>query len=196
MKKLIEKLLEKLARWIARQNAEADAARKAETAPPPDAPAAEPAVPPPGASPAEPAVPPPGASAGDDVSPSLLDWCWGGFRGAAAMPADGVAISSLRVTSSGLSYKWASGGCERLGAVSRDDYHHTVASLFCRIGGRWRGGKFDWASTSRTTRDFKNIRDGYVGWRADAIEAADAYAFVIVSADGKRRTNIVMEARK
>lgn len=195
MKKLIEKLLEKLARWIARQNAAADAAREAETS---GGSAAETSAPVQTSAQAETSATAETSlgAAADDVSPSLLDWCWGGFKGAAAMPADGVAISSLRVTSSGLSYKWASGGCERLGAVSRDDYHHTVASLFCRIGGRWRGGKFDWASTSRTTRDFKNIRDGYVGWRADAIEAADAYAFVIVSADGKRRTNIVMEARK
>lgn len=146
-------------------------------------------------SPAE-SVPCPGAFAGDEVSPSLLDWCWGGFKGASATPADGVAISSLRVTASGLSYRWAAGGCERLGAESREDYSHTLACLFCRIGGVWRGGKFDWISTSRTTRDFKNVRDGYGGWRPDAIEVADAYAFVIVSRDGKRRTNIVMEVRK
>lgn len=216
MKKLLEKLLEKLARWIARQNAAADDARAAETsggsAAETSAPAATSA---PAQTSAQAATSGGGiaaatsataatsaqaetslASAGDDVSPSLLNWCWGGFKGASAAAAAGVAISSLRVTASGLSYRWAAGGCERLGAESREDYSHTLACLFCRIGGVWRGGKFDWISTSRTTRDLKNVRDGYGGWRPDAIEAADAYAFVIVSRDGKRRTNIIMEARK
>ena len=194
MKKLLEKLIEKLARWIARQNADADAARAAEQSAQGEG-AATPAQASPASYPAE-SVPPPGASAGDDVSPSLLDWCWGGVRGGGARLDDRARIAGLRVSASGLSYRWTAGGCEDLGAASRDDYSRTVACLFCRVGGRWRGGKFDWVSTSRTSRDLKNVRAGYNGWRPDAIEAADAYALVIVSADGRRRTNIIMEARR
>ena len=131
----------------------------------------------------------------DAVEFSSLDWCWGGLKAGGAQPADGCRIGSLKVTSGGLSYKWEQGGCEKLGAASREDYSQTLACLFVRIGGRWQGGKVDWVSTSRTTRDHKNIRDGYAGWRKDAIEAADAYAFVIVSKDSEKRSNVIVFAK-
>ena len=126
---------------------------------------------------------------------SSLDWAWGGFNGKAAKPVEGCEIGSLKVTASGLSYKWARGGCENLGASSSTDYSQTLACLFCRIGGKWQGGKIDWISTSRTTRDFKNVRKGYAGWRKDAIEAASAFAFCIVSKDGKKRTNVIVQEK-
>ena len=63
--------------------------------------------------------------------------------------------------------------------------------LFCEQDGKWVGGKFDWISTSRTTRDFANIRSGYNGWDPSAISKADRCAFVVVSKDGKRRTNVI-----
>ena len=132
------------------------------------------------------------AQSADAVDFSSLDWCWGGFGGAKAKPVDGCEICSLKVTADGISYKWVKGGCEKLGAASRDDYDHTLACLFVRVGGKWQGGKFDWISTSRTTRDFKNVRKGYGGWRKDAIEAAEAFAFVICSSDGKKRTNVAL----
>lgn len=131
----------------------------------------------------------------DAVDFADLDWCWGGFDGKKAARVDGCEIKSLKVTASGLSFKWARGGCEQLGAASASDYSRTLACLFCRIGGKWQGGKFDWISTSRTTRDFANVRDGYNGWRKDAIETAEAYAFCIVSKDGKKRTNVIISGR-
>lgn len=133
----------------------------------------------------------PTASA-DAVDFASLNWFYGGFNGKNAKLVDGCEISSLKVTADGMSYKWVKGGCEQLGASSRTDADHTLACLFVRIGGKWQGGKWEWISTSRTTRDFKNVRDGYGGWRKDAIEAAEAYAFVIVSDDGKRRTNVAL----
>ena len=70
---------------------------------------------------------------------------------------------------------------------------HLASDLtYVRVGGKWQGGKFDWISTSRLSRDFKNVRDGYGGWRKDAIEAAEAFAFVICSKDGKRRSNVAL----
>lgn len=136
----------------------------------------------------------PTASA-DAVDFASLEWAWGGFNGKNAKPVEGVEIGSLKVTADGMSYKWVKGGCEQLGAASRDDYDHTLACFFVRIGGKWQGGKIDWISTSRTSRDFKNVRDGYGGWRKDAIEAAEAFAFVICSKDGKRRSNVALFAK-
>ncbi|MBQ9344085.1 MAG: hypothetical protein IJT88_02590, partial [Kiritimatiellae bacterium] len=129
-------------------------------------------------------VPAPAAS-----TPALsLNWCWGGFNGSKAKEVSDAQIDSLKITSSGMSYKWVKGGCENLGANSRDDKDHTIACLFLEDG---RGGKFDWISTSRTTRDFKNINIGYNGWDADAFRACKTFYFCICSADGKRRTNVI-----
>ena len=132
------------------------------------------------------------ATVADGVDFAALDWAWGGFKGGSAKPVDGVEISALKVTADGMSYKWVRGGCEKLGATSREDSDHTICALFCKLGGKWQGGKFDWISTSRLSRDFKNVKDGYGGWRKDAIEAAEAYAFVICSKDGKRRSNVAL----
>ena len=117
-----------------------------------------------------------------------LKWCWGGFDGSKAQESSAARIRNLRVTSSGLSYEWEKGGCEALGATSRTDAGHTLACLFIADG---RGGKFDWISTSRTTRDLKNIEGGYNGWNSADFRASETFYFCIASADGKRRTNII-----
>ena len=144
----------------------------------------------------EPAAEPPEAvqdgEPADAVDFASLNWSWGSFSGKNAKLVDGCEIGSLKVTVDGMSYRWIKGGCEQLGASSRTDADHTLACLFVRIGGKWQGGKWEWISTSRTTRDFKNVRDGYGGWRKDAIEVAEAFAFVICSSDGKKRTNVAL----
>lgn len=130
----------------------------------------------------------------DAVDFASLDWCRGSFSGKSAKIVDGVQIGSLKVSSSGLSYKWVKGGCEKLGASSATDAS-CLACVFCLIDGKWKGGKADWVSTSRTTRDSANIYDGYNGWDKQAISKATAYAFVIVSKDGKKRTNVIKAGR-
>lgn len=127
----------------------------------------------------------------DAVDFAALSWDYGGFRGGNATLVAGCEIGSLKISSSGMSYKWQKGGCEQLGASSR-----TAADCICALfvkdkDGQWRGGKFDWISTSRTTRSFENIKGEYHGWPSDAIETAAAYAFVITSKDGKRRSNVI-----
>lgn len=125
----------------------------------------------------------------DVVDFSSLDWCWGGFKGGSAKPADGVEIANLKVSASGMGYKWVKGGCEQLGASGKTDAS-CLACLFVKRGGDWVGGKFDWISTSRLTRGFENIRDGYNGWPKDAVSSANEFVFVILSKDGKKRTNV------
>lgn len=139
-------------------------------------------------------VPKPPQSAEDAADYSLLDWCWGGFKGGGASLDGKARIMGLRVSANGLSYSWMSGGCENLGASSKEDAA-CIAALFCLIGGKWRGGKFEWISTSRTTRDFTNIAEGYGGWDKGAVGKADKFAFVICSRDGKRRTNVILCAK-
>lgn len=124
---------------------------------------------------------------------SELEWVYGGFDGGAAQPVAGCEISGLKVTERGMSYQWIAGGCHLLGAPENDAHNasYTLACLFCYIEGRWVGGKFDWISTDRSTRGFENIEGGYKGWDTEAIRKAEAFAFVIVSKDGKRRSNAI-----
>lgn len=126
-----------------------------------------------------------------------LDFRWGGFKGGNAVEDPGAQIGSVRMTSKGMSYKWKKGGCETLGATSRTDCDHTLVCAFFwdAKAKKWVGGKFDWISTSRLSRDWKNIRDGYAGWNADKFFAATRHAFCIVSKDGKRRTNLAEAGR-
>lgn len=127
----------------------------------------------------------------DEVDYSLLDWCYGGFKGSGAAMSNNALIRDLQVNSNGMHYEWASGGCEALGASEKTDYSHTLACFFCKVEGKWVGGKFDWISTSRLSRSFTNIREGYGGWGKNSIEVATEYAFVIVSKDGKLRSNVI-----
>ncbi len=129
-------------------------------------------------------------SSADEVNFSLLQWTYGSFKGGDAKLGAQPRISGLKVNNSGMSYSWVSGGCENLGASSSSDAS-CVACLFCYSGGKWVGGKFDWVSTSRRTRDFKNIHEGYHGWSPTVFKNATAYAFVIVSKDGKSRSNVI-----
>ena len=136
----------------------------------------------------------PGATV-DAVAYSALKWNMGGFNGARAVRHDGVEIGSLNVGRDGMSYRWVRGGCETIGATSRGDAGHTLACLFyLDASGKWQGGKFDWISTSRTTRDFKNIHSGYNGWNAAEFDAATEFAFVIVGTGG-RRSNVIRGAK-
>ena len=136
----------------------------------------------------------PGATV-DAVDYASLRWSMGGFNGSKAVLHDGVEIGGLNVGRDGMSYRWVRGGCEQLGAGSRGDASKTLACMFYRDkAGKWQGGKFDWISTSRTTRDFKNIHGGYNGWNAAEFDAATEFAFVIVGTGG-RRSNVISGTR-
>ena len=127
--------------------------------------------------------------------PPRIRWACGGFDGSRAKETPDAQVGGVKMDAKGMRYKWTKGGCEVLGAVSARDYSHTIAAAFYWDGAAWVGGKFDWISTSRTTRDFVNIKDGYHGWNWRAFVDADRRAFCIVSADGKRRTNLAEDGK-
>ena len=151
-----------------------------------------PAVPPdvPDTPPATPGTPTqPDTPAADEADYSAFSWAYGGFNGARAA-LDKPRIESLRMNGmSGLSYRWAGPNLSAWGIA-----HTDAAALAClflqRADGSWVGGKFDWISSSRTTRDFKNL-GGYNGWTLAGIPNPCRAAFVIVSADGRRRSNVI-----
>lgn len=127
----------------------------------------------------------------DAIDFSKLKFCWGGFGGSKAKISGRARIKNLKVTGKGISYGWEAGGCEDLGAANASDAS-CLACLFVEDG---RGGKFDWISTSRRTRDLKNIESGYGGWDASAFKASKRFYFCIVSKDGKTRTNVIEASR-
>ena len=135
-----------------------------------------------------PAVPP-GAPAADEAEYDTFTWAYGGFDGSRAALSE-PRIESLRMNGmSGLSYRWAGPNLSAWGLGHTDA--GALACLFVRRSdGSWIGGKFDWISTSRTTRDFKNL-GGYQGWTLEGIPNPCRAAFVIVSADGRRRSNVI-----
>lgn len=131
----------------------------------------------------------------DAVDFASLNWRWGGFNGSKAKLAEGAEIGSLKVSADGMSYKWIKGGCEQLDKNCSHSNPCCTCALFCLVDGKWIGGKWEHISTDRTTRDFKNVKEGYGGWDASALGKATAYAFVIVSDDGKKRTNVALFAK-
>ena len=138
-----------------------------------------------------------GEADADDVPFVSLLWDYGGFCGSGAALADGVTIADLRVSASGMSYSYAAGDLRKLSPGNSHENPDCLACLFVRgKDGAWRGGKFDWISSDRTKRDFSNIRTGYNGWPPVSIDAAEAYAFVIVSKDGCSRTNVCAQIEK
>ena len=162
-----------------------------QTATPPDVPVPEVpdvVVPDPPAEPEPPAI----VTDADEAPFAAFDWTYGGFGGGGAILTS-TRISGLSVSNGGLRYAWETGNLRDWGIGNDDDYNGALACLFV-LGsdGQWRGGKFDWISTSRTSRDFDNVHDGYNGWSMAGVPSVCQAAFVIVSADGRKRTNVIV----
>ena len=126
----------------------------------------------------------------DAVPFELLHFDYGGFHPPTNCHRSAVELSGLEVKRDGLSFKYI----EDLShwGLSHEDYTGALACLFvCDRDRRWVGGKFDWISSSRTTRDFENIYEGYEGWSLRDVPNPCPVAFVIVSPNGKKRSNVI-----
>jgi len=123
----------------------------------------------------------------DQVEFSSLNWTCGGVNGSNAKLSK-VKIRDLNVLAPhSMSFTWEVG-------MDVWKYPKTtpagIACLFCKINGRWVGGKFEWISTSRFTRDFTNIKSRYAGWQPFYL-STNEFAFVILDKDGKNRSNVI-----
>lgn len=133
-------------------------------------------------------------SAGSDAVPySSLVWKFANVNASGAKLTS-AKISNLKISKGGLTYSWAGDTLSSWG-ISNGDHTKAYACLFVKKSdGTWVGGKFDWVSTSRTSRDFENITGrhaGYGGWTLSGVPNPCEAAFVIVSADKKKRTNVI-----
>jgi hypothetical protein len=135
--------------------------------------------------------PAPPQAVSDYADYSSFNWKYGGFNGAKATYDPSVEIGSLKFNGrDGLALKWVKG----LSAwgVAHTDHTGALACLFVKdSSGQWVGGKFDWISTSRSTRDFKNVFAGYNGWSLSGVPNPTDAALVIVRANGKQRSNVI-----
>ena len=134
-----------------------------------------------------------GLSKGEGYGPGWepkIDKTYGGFDFRRAKEDPGAQIDGLEIRGDRMSYSWKP-GCGLSGWGLPKTKADALAVLAVRRRGqsKYSGGKFDWISQSRRTRDFKNILSGYEGWPKDSIASSDEFAFCIVSKDGRRRTN-------
>lgn len=129
------------------------------------------------------------ASAVADAVPfSALRWSYGRFKGSGAK-ASGVQIAGLRMSKDSLSFTYRKNLSAWGFSSGQTD---AVACLFVqKSDGSWVGGKFDWISSSRSSRDLKNVRGGYEGWNLSGVPNPCSVAFVIVHKDGKKRSNVI-----
>lgn len=123
------------------------------------------------------------------------EWVYGGFNGSRATEDPSVQITDLKVYPEKLSmtYEWVL----QLGKLWGLEYSEpgALSCLFYKKGGRWLGGKHDWISASRTSRDLKNIQSGYGGWNWAEFSHSREFAFCIASKDGKKRSNFIFYSK-
>lgn len=123
----------------------------------------------------------------DAVPYDRLVWAAGGGNYAGAALTD-ERLTGLTVAPPNMAVAWGSD----LSSWGYDyDQASAYACLFCEVNGQWLGGKFEWISRSRSTREFKNIYARYNGWNP-AWLTAKKFAFVVVNKQGTKRTNVVM----
>ena len=123
-----------------------------------------------------------------------LHYVYGGVKGENAVEDPRVRISNLHINGrSGMSYSWNNGSSLSAWGLNNDTAGALACIFYQGSNGEWYGGKFDWISASRRTRDFKNLNDGYNGWQPEKFYAAKRHGFLILSSDGKKRSNFIVQ---
>lgn len=138
------------------------------------------------------------ASSDSPSSPSspVLVFKYGGFDGSKAVEDPRCRISKLKIRSGSLSFHWDTKIPADWARKSDEKGDLVIVAAFYEdASGRWIGGKFDWIDESRSSRSLENIKGGYGHWDASAWTAAKKHAVCVVSADGKKRSNLLEEAK-
>ena len=129
------------------------------------------------------------SSSSDGANFSSFNFTYGGFDGSNAVE-DGVRISNFALAANDLSFNYDTD----LSAwgLSHGNASGALACFFVkRNDGSWVGGKFDWISSSRQSRDLSHIKSRYNGWSLADVPNPTQAAFVIISSDGQRRSNVL-----
>ena len=131
-----------------------------------------------------------GTSAAADQAPfSSFRFTYGGFNGSGAGLSE-PRIANLRISGGSMSYSWAGPTLAAWGMGNSEA--GAICCLFVKnSAGAWIGGKFDWISTSRTSRSLNHVTGGYGGWTLAGVPNPCEAAFVIINASGSRRSNVI-----
>lgn len=137
--------------------------------------------------PADPDKPTP--TTGDEIDFSLLQWKYGGFSGGNAK-LDGPTLANLSFNGKAVSYRWVT-DMTMWGLGNADA--KAICAIFFEIDGKWVGGKFDWVSVTRASRELKHV-ESYSTWPQSGIKLPfkGRVAFVVSHSDGKRRGNVTV----
>lgn len=138
-------------------------------------------------------VTPPTPTTGDEIDFSLLQWKYGGFSGGNAK-LDGPTLANLSCNGRAVSYKWVT-DMKMWGFGNADA--KAIFAWFFLIEGQWIGGKGDWVSVTRSSRELKHT-ESYSNWPQSGIKLPfkGRIACVVSHSDGKRRSNVVVTEAK
>ena len=123
-------------------------------------------------------TPTPTPTPGDAVPFASLQWAFGGFDGSKATLST-PRLSNASCNGKVLYYKWDVGLAGW--GLSHGDAG-AVCAAFIERNGQWIGGKFDWVSTSRASRELKHM-ESYNNWPSSGIKLPirGKVAFVVIS---------------
>ena len=134
----------------------------------------------------------------DAVEYDKLQWLYGGFDGKNAK-WDRVTLADFRCDGRSVYYRWAQG--LDVWGIPHTEAGGAIFAVFYLRDGKWVGGKMDWVSTSRASRELKhtdvNSKDGAYGtWKQAGftLPVRGEIVAVVVSANGARRSNVVVAA--
>lgn len=130
----------------------------------------------------------PPAGGADSIPFSALSWSYGHFGGGRAQLSS-PQLANLRCSGNTLSYSWVK-GLSGWG-LSNGEAGAIAAAFVQKADGSWVGGKFDWVSTSRTSRGLENVLAGYDGWSLAGVPNPCQICFVVVDVSGRRRSNVI-----
>lgn len=125
--------------------------------------------------------------AADELSFHALRWTKGGINASGAVKTT-VSIGGLRTTKNDLYYSWVGDTLSSWG-IGYGNADAVACFFVQQRDGAWIGGKFDWISTSRTHRSIAEIIHGW--GLANLLNNPCPCAFVIVSRDFKKRSNVI-----
>lgn len=127
----------------------------------------------------------PAGDSGQNNDIDLSDAVWHGPDGRKARVTE--SLTGLKIDSKKISYSLSKGteSWEPHNAAQKNCNQYSC--FFVLRDGRYRGGKFDWSTYSRKTRELKNIRGGYTGGIVP--RAGERVWFCFMDLNGKKRTN-------
>lgn len=129
-----------------------------------------------------PAAAPATPQTGDDVD--LSTSVWHGPNGSKAKVTE--TLSNLTFDGKAFRYRQSAGTSKwtpRTGEKNVNQY----ACFFVKRNGVWAGGKFDWSSETRNSRERTNIDNGYTGGIRPV--AGEEVRFCLMDLNGTKRTN-------